>query len=175
MTLRSRAFLAASSLVLAVAFSPASHAAAYIKFDGIDGEVTAAGHEGWIEIQSWSWGATQAGAGGATATGRAAGTATPPAGPGTLNMIKRVDKATPLLMQSLSRRQHSPIVILHVSAPEGAMRYMEYRLEDVLVSSVSPSRTGAGGAVPTESLSLNFTKITMSAAPVTAGAPARAQ
>src|SRR6476660_10477302 len=28
----------------------------FLKFDGIDGESTATGHEKWIDVQSYSWG-----------------------------------------------------------------------------------------------------------------------
>ena len=46
--------------------------AIYLKLDGVDGECTKSGHEKWIEVQSFSWGAMQSttvGVGGGLAAG----------------------------------------------------------------------------------------------------------
>ena len=53
--LRATMLVFGSCALAATMFAPA-----YIKFDGIDGESKAAGHEKWIELQSFSAAEAQA-------------------------------------------------------------------------------------------------------------------
>jgi type VI secretion system secreted protein Hcp len=139
--------------------SEAAFAPIYMKYDGIDGDVAARGREGWIEVQSYSWGAAQPGAAALTVS-------QPPRaqGPGMIVLRKRIDKATPLLARSLTNRQRAPRVTVEVPAPAGQQGYYTYTLEDVVISSVTPAGA-AGGAMPMESISFNYSKITWTHVP----------
>lgn len=95
----------------------------FLKIDGIDGEVTAAAHKGWIDIQSWSWGVSQTagiGAGGGAATGRLTGH---------VSIVKRIDKATPLLFQRCSDGSVLPLVTVELARGGGGLTYMKYANE----------------------------------------------
>jgi type VI secretion system secreted protein Hcp len=120
---------------------------AYIKFDGIDGDVLEHDHKGWIEILSYSWGVSNP----STVGGGGAG-----AGKVQLqdfHFVKPVSTATPPLMESCCQGKHFPKVEIHVASREG-MPYLKYELQDVLISSLSEG--GSGDERPMDQLSLSF-------------------
>ncbi|MEH6549310.1 MAG: type VI secretion system tube protein Hcp [Pseudomonadales bacterium] len=86
-------------------FSAQSFAAAYLKFDGVDGEATDKGHREWIEVLSVS----QATAPSDTASGMATGKRDAASGLPTgkrqhkpVTITKSIDKASPMLARALS-------------------------------------------------------------------------
>jgi type VI secretion system secreted protein Hcp len=138
----------------------------FMKIDGIDGDVTAQGHEKEIELNSFQFGAkldvSPISSGGASA------------GKVSLSEIvgtKIMDKSSPLLFQKLVTGSHIPQVdIYFVKFTNGSPQtYAHYILQDVLISGYSVS---SGGDIPTESLSLNFAKIQFEFTPTnTDGSP----
>lgn len=119
----------------------------YMKYDGIDGEAVAPGHEGWIELNSFSWGMSQ-GAGRRTSVGQ-------------FSTQRRCDKATPLLFQACAAGQHIKHAELRTVSPRsGVSCYV--KLYDILISSYQTGGAIGGGDAPTESLSLNFAKYEIS-------------
>ena len=146
----------------ALAFSALSTSAAnagadyYLKLDGVDGEATAAGNEG--AVASWSFGAsnpTSVGSSGMSA-GRMAAPSTEPApgSSGALSVTRGWDQATNKHTRQCATGQHIPHAQLK-RCENGECR--SYELSDVVISSVTIANDGHGA--PTESLSLNFTKI----------------
>jgi type VI secretion system secreted protein Hcp len=141
------------SLAFVLAFAiagPALGGPIYMKFEGVDGEATASGHDRWIEIQSCQF----------TTPPPAVPRAPAPAGvasggPGKIVLTKRGDKASPLLSKAAATGKLVPAVQVDVpkTGGQGPNAYLRYELKNVMVSSFS------GGGTPTESLSLNFTKI----------------
>jgi len=74
-----------------------------------------------------------------------------------LSVAKLLDKASPLLYSYAAQGRRIPTVVLTVrKSGEKPVEFYRITLTDVLISSV---QTGGGGDVPSESLSLNFTKI----------------
>lgn len=164
-------FLAAG-LVAAMVFSlnftnfnktlktPEASAAAvdyYLQIDGIDGESADTQHRNQIEITSFSWGASNPGitnqAYGASGGG-GAGKATFQ----DIHFTASTSKATPKLMLAAATGQHIKSAKLFVrKSGERQQDFYKIELQDVLVSSYQAS--GNGGTVPTDSFSLNFTKI----------------
>jgi type VI secretion system secreted protein Hcp len=141
--MRKSAFPVIGFALAAVLAGPALGAPIYMQYEGVPGEASAAGHDKWIEIQSCQFAPPPPAVPRAPApAGVASG------GPGRLSLTKRADKASPLL---------SPVtaVQIDVSKPtsQNPNAYLRYELKNVMVSSFS------GGGTPTESLSLNFTKI----------------
>lgn len=127
----------------------------YMKYDGIDGDVTAQGHERWMEVYSFSWGVNRAlgfsgGGGGGTLRFSA------------LNTFKPTGKGSPTLMLACCQGRLLPAVQMELTRMDGQGQeqvFQKVRLENVIISSYQSSGDG-GGSIPSESVSLNFTKIT---------------
>lgn len=126
----------------------------FLKIAGIEGESNDAQFAKWIDVESWSWGVSNSGSG-AVGGGGGAGKATPT----DLVIVKRVDKASPKLFLSCATGQH--IQELFLTARRGSTKqvYLEYKLEDVLVSSFQDA--GNQGEAPLEQVSFNYAKIEM--------------
>ena len=152
-------------------------AALFIKFDGIDGEASAAkGHEKWIELQSWSWGATQTGS---ASTGGGAGKVSMQ----DFHFVHYIDKSSPLLFLRCATGQVSPTTVtlsFTRTLPSGAeVEYYTITLTNVMISSVKCDKPvtvagqSSGDDRPMESISLYFLKIEMKYQPYddVSGAP----
>ena len=151
--------LAQTRAVTAPAPAPAAAADYFLKLDGVRGESAEKDHKEWIEVLSYSWGASNQRAVSRGAAGQA------PSGPGTLTITKRIDKASPVLAKTCSSGRSPSDVVVHLpSGPGGGLT--EYVLHGATVS-------GCNQAAPTESISFNFEKITTRAAQSTVQ-PARA-
>ena len=114
-----------------------------------------AGHEKWIEVASWSWGATQsAGYGGGGGAGKV--------NVHDISITKTTDKATPKLAEAVVKGKVSSGSPARMEATstisQGGQQYYEIKLQDIMVSGFQSSSSGDSG-MPMESLSLNFTKI----------------
>jgi type VI secretion system secreted protein Hcp len=119
---------------------------AFLSVDGIPGESTDAAHQGWIEVQSFSWGLHKAG--------------TIPTAPqiGDIVIVCTLDKSSPKLAEACCIGTHIPTVILAMRRP-GGNTYMEYKMSDVLVSSFQAGGDIKIDVVPTEQISLNFRQV----------------
>jgi type VI secretion system secreted protein Hcp len=125
----------------------------FLKIEGVDGESTSSGQENAIEIQSFSWGMSNADT-----------TATSSAGAGKVqfqdfHFTKEVDKSSPLLLKMSATGEHIKSAKLTLRKAGSDSTYLVITLQDIMVSSYSTS--GDGGAVPTDQISLNFEKIEM--------------
>ena len=126
----------------------------FMKFDGIDGEVTVKGHENEIELLSWSWGMDQGGISGGGGAGKV--------NVHDITMTKQLDKSSPKLMEVLAKGEHARQVELSFSSPSPRSReFMRITLENVIVTSYQISGSASQDR-PAESLSLNFEKIKVS-------------
>ncbi len=140
---------------------------AYLKLDGVDGESQDANHKDWIDVLSYSEGVS-------SAAPLTIGSATGGAGAGRaafsdLTVLTPIDKATPILFQDSLSGQEIKYATLEVVEPGGA--YLDYKLTDVLISSVS-DKGSAGDSLPQEQITLNFTKIEWDYTPLNAdGSP----
>jgi type VI secretion system Hcp family effector len=128
----------------------------FLKIDGIPGESTDDKHKDWIEIMSYSSGVSQMGSGdrstgGAATSGRCDHQ--------DFSIVKALDKASPTLDLKCCDGSHIKKVALELCLAGGTKtKYMEYIMEDVIVSSVSVG--GGGGGLPTESVTFNYGKMT---------------
>lgn len=142
-------------------FAADAEAAAYIKFDGVDGESAAPTFEKHIEVLSWSWGLSQ--------TGSFSGGGGGGAGKVSLqdfHFTMKVNKSSPQLFLRCAQGTHFPSVTLKLTAQSptgGDVQYYTVTLTDVMVTSVQGDRSApAAGSVddrPVERVSLNFAKI----------------
>ncbi|HET6264348.1 MAG TPA: type VI secretion system tube protein Hcp [Usitatibacter sp.] len=151
-----RPLLAASAATAALALPLPADAAydMFLKLDGIQGEATAKGHEKEIEVFSFSWGMARTvqvmGARGANA-GRPCVSE--------MNLMKRMDKTTPLLMANVMSGMVIPKgkLTLRKAGGDIPLDFMVIELTSVLVSSVQESGSSGGDDTPMESISVHFT------------------
>jgi type VI secretion system secreted protein Hcp len=122
---------------------------AYLYIDGIPGESTAAAHQGWIKIDSWSWGETNAGSLSLPSMKD-------------IVIVHGIDKASPKLAEACCIGAVIQNVTLHICRPTPEQEiYLQYVLKNVMVSSVNGQTqpTTAGDVLPLEEVSLNYQKI----------------
>jgi len=126
-----------------------------LKIDGIDGESKVKGHENWIDVESWSWGESQAGtyaAGGGGGAGKVS--------MHDFDFAMRVNKATPKLIQACASGQHIKKTELVCRKAGGDQEpFLKYTFSDVLVSSYQTGGSGGDDIVPSEQISLNYAKM----------------
>ena len=113
-------------------------------------------HKNWIDIESWSWGASYVGSanGGVWKTTDGGAAKREASAPSISEVVvtKNQDASSPALMKAVKPKRGQ----LTNKTNHGGTEYYKIELENILVSSVQ----GSGGDRPMESLSLNFTKIT---------------
>jgi type VI secretion system secreted protein Hcp len=129
----------------------------FLEIDGIKGESTDKDHKDWIEILSFNWGVSQMASGTASSSG---GGSSQRADFQDLSIVKELDSASPLLNKACWGGTHIAKVTLRLNRAAGDARqkYMEYVLDNVIISSVSIG--GGGGGIPTESVTFNYGKLT---------------
>jgi type VI secretion system secreted protein Hcp len=141
------------------AYTPGPAVDCFLEIDGIPGESTDDRHDEWIEILSYSWGVSQPASGSLSSGGlRSAERADHTA----FSVVKTLDKTSPKLALYVCSGEHIEEVTLELCHSEGdKQKFMEYKMEDVIVSSVRPSGPTQGGeALPLEEVSFNYGKIT---------------
>jgi type VI secretion system secreted protein Hcp len=126
----------------------------FLKFDGIKGESVDAKHKDEIDVESWSWGETNA------STPSSGGGA----GAGKVSMqdfhfVMGLNRASVGLMKACATGQHIKSATLSArKAGKGQQEYLTFKFQDVLISSYQ-----TGGSedtdVPTDSVSFNFAKL----------------
>ena len=142
--------LATAGLLVAAATA----GAAYLKIDGIKGESSSAGHEGWIEIESFNF-AIEPGSGGDTASRGEAATLRD------LVVTKDYDMASPKLFLAGARGDIFREAVLEVCRPsrdtEASQEtcFMTVRFNDVQVSHMLTG--GQWDSTPSDSVALRYT------------------
>ena len=124
----------------------------YLMVTGIEGESTAAGHQNWIDIESYSHGVyttpTIPGAGAQAAKHQE------------LVIVKAIDKASPRLSQACCAGSVIPAVLLQLHIPTfGQPMFLEIRLENVLVTAVRPSGAAADSGPVYEEVKFSYSRI----------------
>jgi type VI secretion system secreted protein Hcp len=131
-----------------VGYTIDANAAAYVKFDGIDGEATDAKHKEWIEVLSFSQSIHRGDSGSSART-------TASAVFEDIVLTKELDKSSPKLAESIAMGKVIPKVEFELTSSAGT--YYKYELTNVMVTSYSVS--GDADERPTEQVSLNFEQI----------------
>ena len=136
--------------------------AAYIKFDGVDGEAKDKGHKGWTDLLSFSQVVHRAGGGGA-GVGRQGGNARLE----DIQCSKEMDKSSLVIAEAVCLGKIYPKVEIDITndgVGDARQTYYKYELKNVMISSYSVS--GSPNGRPHESFSLNFTEIKVTYTPV---------
>ncbi|MEX2673549.1 MAG: type VI secretion system tube protein Hcp [Phycisphaeraceae bacterium] len=122
-----------------------AEAALYMEIEGIEGEVTRSGYEGWIAVKTFNIDLS-AGSRGA-----------PSHGP--FKVTKSTDKASPKLMEALFVGTPIQYLEMDIVLPRGGFEdnvVAKWRLEDVRVMTLN---TGGGSGLPSEAVEFDFTKL----------------
>ena len=126
----------------------------FLKIDGIKGESADAKHKDEIDIESFSWGMSEAAVhqtGGGSGAGKVSIS--------DFNFMMQFNVASPALMKSCATGQHIKLATLTCrKAGKDQQEFLTIKFSDVLVSSYQTSGS-AGDDRPTDSVSLNFAKI----------------
>jgi type VI secretion system secreted protein Hcp len=126
----------------------------FLKIDGIPGESADDKHKNEIDLMSWSWGESQAGT-----MARGGG-----GGAGKVDMqdfsfSMQVNKATPKLILACASGEHIKKAVLTCrKAGKTQQEFLVYTFSDLLVSSYQTGGS-SGDIIPTESVTLNYSKM----------------
>src|SRR5688572_17259521 len=127
----------------------------FAKLGDIKGESLDSKHKDEVELLSWSWGVSQSGSishGGGGGEGKASFN--------DFNFTHHVDKASPLLLKACATGEHIKEATITVrKAGKGQQEFLIIKMNDVIVTSVSPS--GADEAATAESVMLQFSKVAL--------------
>jgi type VI secretion system secreted protein Hcp len=128
----------------------------FAKIGDIKGESLDDKHKDEVEVLSWSWGVSQSGTmahGGGGGAGKASFN--------DFNFTHRIDKASPALMKACAAGEHIKEATITVrKAGKGQQEYLIIKMNDIIVTSVSPS-ISADAAATAESVALQFAKIAL--------------
>lgn len=125
----------------------------FLKIEGIEGETKDSKHPNEILVESFGFGATQEGS---AAIGKGMGV-------GRVNMqdihcTGPISKASPALMLGCATGEHyKKATLVCRKAGKDQQEYLIITMTDVLISSYNLA--GSTGGLPTDSFSLNYTKI----------------
>lgn len=129
----------------------------FLKIDGIQGESKDAKHKNEIQVESYSFGETNAGthqSGGGGGAGKVSMQ--------DFHFVMKINKATPKLFLACATGQHIPVATLTCrKAGKTPQPFLEVKMYDLLVSSFQTGGAGGGDILPMEQISLNFAKIEM--------------
>jgi type VI secretion system secreted protein Hcp len=128
----------------------------FLKIEGIEGESLDKQHAKELEIESWSWGVTNAGSAG-VGSGLGQGKASMQ----DFHFVVKNGKASPVLMERCASGKHIPTATLtcRKSAGDKKLDYLVIKFEELVISSFQTG--GAGSSSVMEQISFNYTKAGM--------------
>ncbi len=128
----------------------------FVKINEIKGESKDKAHKDEIQVESASWGVNNSGtghSGGGSGGGKASFAE--------FHISKTLDKSSPLFFAFCSSGKHMPKAeITFRKAGETPQDFLVVTLEDIFISHADYSGSG-GGSAPHESVSINYSKITV--------------
>lgn len=144
---------AGSPLIGETSFGVSGGGRMFLKIDGISGESTDKTHKSQIDLLGFSFGARGQGSSGG---GGGAGKATIQS----FTITKRLDKASPLLFKAAATGKHfAKVEVAFAHKRKGKQQdYLEYKLANVLVSSIQDGTSHKG--TPEEQVTFSFQKAT---------------
>jgi type VI secretion system secreted protein Hcp len=130
----------------------------FLQVAGIPGESVGKGHDQWIDAIAFHWGVSRPGRqfpiGG--------GAPLPVADHADLTIVKQVDKSSPKLFLACCNGQAFKEVIFDIWRPAGgapSTRLIQYRMNDVIITSVKPVGANVGSEYLMEEVSFNYAQI----------------
>jgi type VI secretion system secreted protein Hcp len=129
---------------------------AYLTMEGVTGESRRTGHEGEIELKSFSFSATNP-----PSIGRGSGGGTGKVSLSTFSFLKDTDAASAELFKACSQGYHFPkakVTLYKAGGQGGPLDYLIFEFEEVYIAHISWSGS-EGGGIPLESVDFAFGKI----------------
>jgi len=127
----------------------------FLKVKGIDGESQDSKHKSEIQLESWSFGATQGGTMGYGGGGGAGKVQLQD-----FHFVMKANKASPKLFEACATGQHIDQAILTCRKAGGQQEeFLKYTFTDLLVSSYQTGGSGGSDVIPMDQIAVNFTKI----------------
>src|SRR5437868_12112471 len=115
----------------------------YMNYDSVPGDATADGHEKWIELNSFQWGV---GRGISSPTGSSADRESSAPSVSEITVTKVTDITSTKILNEAYQGEGVKVVIDFCKTDKGSLEvYMQYTLDDVLVSGYSLSSGGEIG------------------------------
>ena len=132
----------------------------FLKIDGIKGESLDDKHKDEIDVLSFSWGVSQSGTM-AHGSGGGEGKATFH----DLSFVHKIDKSSPVLMQSCANGMHikEASMVGEKSSERGGEQFLKYTFKDVIISSYQDAGSQAGDVMNVAAL--RFASVKVEAAP----------
>jgi type VI secretion system secreted protein Hcp len=128
----------------------------FLKMDGILGESKDLKHKGEIDLESFSWGETNASK---PSAGRGGGAGAGKVAMQDFHFVTKVNKASPLLFLACATGKHIKEAVLTArKAGKGQQDYLVFKFKDVLISSYQVGGS-EGAGVPMDQVSFNFARI----------------
>ncbi len=126
----------------------------FLKIDGIDGEAQDKTHKNEIQLESWSFGETNAGTAG-MGLGMGAGKVQM----GDFHFVMRSNKASPKLFLACADGEHIKKAVLTCrKAGKDQQEYLKWTFTELLVSSYQTGGSASSDVVPLDQISINFTE-----------------
>jgi len=126
----------------------------FLKLGDIKGESKDAKHAGEIDVLSWSFGVSQTGTMGVGGGGGAG-----KANFSDISIMHSLDKASPVLMTKCATGEHiKEGTLVSRKAGKGQQEYLIIKMNDILITSVTPSGVGDGTA-SAENVAMQFAKV----------------
>src|SRR3954470_23110717 len=127
----------------------------FLKIDGIDGESHQDKHKNEIELDSWSFGETNAGT-----MSRSSGGGAGKVSMQDFHFVMHVNKASPKLFLACATGEHIRTAKLVCrKAGKQQQEFLKVTFSDLLVSSYQTGGSGSADVLPVDQISLNFSKI----------------
>jgi type VI secretion system secreted protein Hcp len=127
----------------------------FLKIDGIEGESQDTKHAKEIELESWSWGETNSGSA-RDSSGLGAGKVAMQ----DFHFVMKINKASPKLALACAQGDHVKSAILTCrKAGKEQQEFLKVTFSELIVSSYQTGASAHSDVLPTDQISLNFTKI----------------
>lgn len=132
-----------------------AHVDYFLKIAGVDGESTDDKHKGEIELESWSFGGSNAGSfssGGGGGTGKVALQ--------DFNFVKKTDKASAKLFTACCTGEHlKDATLVCRKAGKEQQEFLTIVLTSAIVASYQTGGSSGSDIIPMDQVSLNYAKI----------------
>ncbi len=124
----------------------------FLKLDGIQGESADKNHTGWIQLMSFSWGASQI-----TSVAGTGGSGAGKVDLSDFSVMKHLDKASTPLFKSIGSGTHVKTGNLEaVKSGAGGKPFLKVDFKELFVTS---QQLSASSEIPTESVSFSYNEI----------------
>jgi type VI secretion system secreted protein Hcp len=135
----------------------------YLQLDGVTGESTRQNYSGWIELDSFSFGASNPVSIGTGSTGAGAGKVSL----SSFNVMKRTDSSSPVLFQKCCMGQHfsKASIALNKAGGVASVKFLVYDFTEVFAESIQWSGGQGGDDTPAEAISFAFASINVTYTP----------